>query len=156
MKSILTGREFKPSLPVVYGHQFGRLVTSRQRLCSLSLLCLSYSLMTCVSIHAVTCTVELFCTFPAGNGTNCQAVCRAAAAVWVQTGETQLFHWVSTKSFEGGCLCCCRLAGDWRGWLWTCHIGWRKISGLLLVLRLVLRFQRRTQEIATSHGLRWG
>lgn len=42
-------------------------------------------------VYTLTCTVEAFCTFLARNKYNCQAVCRTAAAVWVQTGDTQLY-----------------------------------------------------------------
>lgn len=69
---------------------FWQLVTLRHRLCSFSLP-LSDRLMRCVMVYTLTCTVEAFCTFLARNRYNCQAVCRTAAAGWVQTGDTQLY-----------------------------------------------------------------
>lgn len=69
---------------------FWQLVTSRQRLCSFSMLS-SDRLMRRVMVYTLTCTVEAFCTFLARKRYNCQAACRTAAAVWVQTGDTQLY-----------------------------------------------------------------
>lgn len=69
---------------------FWQLVTLRQRLCSFLLLS-SGRLMRRVMVYTLTCTGEAFCTFLVRNRYNCQATCRTAAAVWVQSGDTQLY-----------------------------------------------------------------